>query len=96
VDVIFLNFQKTFEKVPHMRLLEKMKAHEVGGKILKWIEKLLTGKQQRVVINGQQSAWMEVSSGVPQGSLLGSNLFTIFMVYKSLLGGWTQRTMWVE
>jgi len=48
VDIIFLDFQKAFDKVRHMRLLEKMKAHGVGGKILNWIEKWLTGRQQRV------------------------------------------------
>jgi len=65
VDVIFLDFQKAFDKVLHMRLLEKMKAHGIGGKIRIWIQKWLTGRQQRVVINGQQSAWTEVTSGVP-------------------------------
>jgi len=64
VDEIFLNFQKAFDKVLHISLLEKIKAHEIGWKILTWIEKWLIGKQQRVVINGQQSEWTEVTNGV--------------------------------
>jgi len=55
VDVIFLEYQKALDKGPHMRLLEKIKAHGIGGKILTWIEKWLTGRHQRVVINGLQS-----------------------------------------
>jgi len=43
VDIIFLDFQKAFDTVPHMRLLEKMKAHGFGNKILIWIQKWLTG-----------------------------------------------------
>jgi len=46
VDVIFLDFQKAFDKVPHMRLVKKIKAHGVGGKILIWIEKWLTGRHK--------------------------------------------------
>jgi len=79
VDVIFLDFQKAFDKFPHMRLLEKIKAHGIGGKALIWIEKWLTGRQQRVVIDGQQSVWTDFTSGVPQESVLGPTLFTIFI-----------------
>jgi len=62
-----------------MRLLEKFKAHGIGGKVLiLWVEKWLTGRQQRVVINGQQSVWTDFPSGAPQGSVLGPTLLTIF------------------
>jgi len=62
-----------------MRLLEKMKARGIGGKILLWIQKWLTGRRQRVEINEEQSAWIEVTSGVPQGSVVGST-FLLFLL----------------
>ena len=48
VDVIFLDFAKAFDKVPHKRLLTKLEAHGLGGKVLRWIEAWLTGRMQRV------------------------------------------------
>ena len=55
VDVIYLDFQKAFDKVPHARLLEKIKAHGITGNILNWLENWLKGKQQHVVLNGNVS-----------------------------------------
>jgi hypothetical protein len=78
-DVIFLDFAKAFDKVPRERLLEKIQAHGLRGNILAWIQEWLTGRQQSVVLNGPSSDWEEVLSGVPQGSVLGPPVFTIYI-----------------
>jgi len=49
VDVIYLDFQKAFDKVPHRRLSTKIEAHGIGGEVLKWIQSWLHGSRQRVV-----------------------------------------------
>ena len=65
VDIIYLDFQKTFDEVPHQRLLLKLKAHGIGDSIIDWIEQWLIDRRQRVVV--EVSNWKSVLSGVPQG-----------------------------
>ena len=70
VDIIYLDFKKAFDKVPHQRLLLKLKAHGIGNGMINWIEKWLTGidRRQRVVpgvVDGEVSNWKLVLSGVP-------------------------------
>ena len=56
VDVIYLDFQKSFDKVPHQRLILKLKSHGMGNSIINWIEQWLTGRRQRVVVDGEVSS----------------------------------------
>ena len=79
VDAIYLDFSKAFDRVPFERLLSKLKSHNVGGNVHKWISNWLHNRKQRVVINGQSSGWEEVLSGVPQGSVLGPLCFIVFI-----------------
>ena len=79
VDVVYLDFRKAFNKVPHQRLLLKLKAHCIGNDVINWIEKWLTHRRQRVIVDGEISNWKSVLSGVPQGSVLGPIMFLIYI-----------------
>jgi hypothetical protein len=79
VDVVYLDFAKAFDKVPHQRLLMKMKAHGIDGKVVEWVGAWLSDRKQRVVLNGKKSNWEKVESGVPQGSVMGPTCFIIYI-----------------
>jgi len=66
VDVIYLDFQKAFDKVPHKRLLIKIKSFGISGKMYTWIESWLLGREQRVVLNGSFSEWKSVRVVCPK------------------------------
>lgn len=66
VDVVYMDFSKAFDKVPHGRLVQKVKLHGIRGELARWIQNWLGHRRQRVAVEGCVSEWRAVTSGVPQ------------------------------
>jgi ribonucleases P/MRP protein subunit RPP40 len=79
IDVVFLDYQKAFDTVPHRRLVRKLNGYGIRGKVLAWIENFLSNRSMRVVLGENATDWVKVLSGVPQGSVLGPLLFLLYV-----------------
>ena len=78
-DVVYLDFAKAFDTIPHKRLIHKLRAYGIRGKVLRWITNFLSHRRQKVVLHNGNSSWENVISCVPQGSILGPILFLLYV-----------------
>ena len=81
VKTVFLNISKAFDKVWHEGLLYKLKSMGISGELHNLLENYLSGRFQRIVLNGQHSSWKPILAGVPHASILGLLLFLIYINY---------------
>ena len=79
LEVVYCDFMKAFDKVPHRRLIHKIEKYGITGNVLGWIESFLSDRTHCVVINNTKSHCAAVTSGIPQGSVLGPILFVIYI-----------------
>jgi len=79
IDVVYTDFAKAFDTVPHHRLLCKLKTYNINTDLVAWVSKFLCNRNQCVILNGEQLSCFKVLSGIPQGSILGPLLFLIYI-----------------
>ena len=90
VDVLYLDYRKAFDSVPHKRLIYKLSSVGLHGKLLSWLSFFLSNRIMRVGVRGSYSTWFQMISGVPQGSVLGPILF---LLYVNDLPNWIKCSM---
>jgi hypothetical protein len=78
-DIAFLDFAKAFDSVPHERLCIKLQAYGIKDDLLNWFKAFLSNRTQRLILGNSISEWLMVLSGIPQGSVISTLLFIIYI-----------------
>ena len=79
IDAIYIDLRKAFEYISHRPSIHKTKAHGIRGPIIRWIKDFLKDRTQHVFVNGNQSQKGQITSGIPQGSVLRPILFVNYI-----------------
>ena len=79
VDAVYIDFVKAFDSVCHTKLIAKLKLYGINYELLLWIKNYSSDRSQRVIVNNSISTSISVTSGVPQGSIIGPILFLLFI-----------------
>ena len=79
IDIAYLDFVKAFDKVPHCALLTKLSKFGISGQVINWFQSYLSDRYQRVALQGTYSDWLQVLSGVLQGSIMGPLMFLVYI-----------------
>ena len=74
-----MDFKKAFDTLPHKRLISKLNSLNISKEIVNWIEAFISNRRQKVAVNGIESNWHDVTSGIPQGTVLGPLLFVLYI-----------------
>ena len=77
--MVYLDFAKAFDKVPHSALINKLSRFGISALLRQWFQSYLSNRSQRVTLQGTKSNWLQLTSGVPQGSILGPLLFLAYI-----------------
>ena len=83
VRVLSFDFSKAFDSVFHRVLCDKLKSYDINPYIINWVISFLCDRQQRVVVYGAVTKFLNINRGVPQGTVLGPILFSIMVRHQA-------------